>query len=117
MAALEKVLASGVPIVMIHLPIAPELAAGSPDYSGTQRALWSSLEEAVGQKALRLEDYMPEAALKDPLRLSHTATNHHPSAFGMQVYADAITEILRQAGFLAGGGPVDDKDTGAKPLR
>lgn len=98
-AALASLRESGVPLLLIHLPIAPELAEGSAMLLGNQAALWDSLEAATGRPTYRLADYI-DPPLADPLAMSHKPTDHHPSPFGMQVYANAITRIMAEAGIL-----------------
>lgn len=96
MRALEE---SGVPMLLIHLPIAPELMEGQPMLLGFQQELWRSLEAATGQRSHRLADHIVPP-LDDPLAMSHQPTDHHPSPFGMRVYAHAITRILAAEGVL-----------------
>jgi len=99
-AALERLRDSGVPLILIHLPIAPELMEGQPMLLGFQEELWRSLEAATGQRSYRLAEHIVPP-LDDPLAMSHQPTDHHPSPFGMQVYANAITRILAEEGILA----------------
>ncbi|MFC3230492.1 SGNH/GDSL hydrolase family protein [Marinibaculum pumilum] len=98
-ADLARLREAGVPIVLIHLPIAPELVEGEAMLVGNQAALWTSLEEALGRPAYRLADFIVPP-LDEPFAMSHQPTDHHPSPFGMQVYANSITRILAQEGIL-----------------
>ncbi|MEQ8346448.1 MAG: SGNH/GDSL hydrolase family protein [Sneathiellaceae bacterium] len=97
--ALQALRDTGVPLLLIHLPIAPELAEGEAMLLGNQEALWKSLEAATGQQVHRLADHI-DPPLADPMAMSHKATDHHPSPFGMQVYANAIARIMAQEGIL-----------------
>lgn len=86
------------PFLFVHLPIAPELQVGSYQTSPRQIALWESLERMAPGLVHELRDVIP--ALDDPLRMSFSATNHHPSIYGMEIYAEGIAETLRRAGML-----------------
>ncbi|MFC3230490.1 hypothetical protein ACFOGJ_24795 [Marinibaculum pumilum] len=89
--------ASGIPFAFIHLPIAPELPAGY-QISPRQAALWSDLRTLAPDRVIELKPVIGN--LPDPLRMSITPTNHHPSRFGMEVYARAIETALADAGLL-----------------
>jgi len=88
----------GVPFLFIHLPLGPELAAGAYQVTPAQQALWQSLERLAPGQVHELKDAIPP--LDDPLKMSFSATNHHPSLAGMQIYAEGIAEVLAKAGLL-----------------
>ncbi len=101
-AAMERIRQSGVPFVLVHLPIYPEVTQGmAPQLRRNDAALWRSLEAAAGQAVRSLLSAWP-AELDDPARMNNSPTDYHPSPFGMQVIAGAIADILQRDGLVAG---------------
>ncbi|MFC3230498.1 SGNH/GDSL hydrolase family protein [Marinibaculum pumilum] len=103
--SIARIRDSGVPFVLVHLPIYPEVTDGmAPQFRGPDAALWDSLEAAAGQKVRSLLSVWPED-LEDPARINNAPTDYHPSPFGMQVIATAIADILQRDGLLPAGNP------------
>ncbi|HEY9081030.1 SGNH/GDSL hydrolase family protein [Magnetovibrio sp.] len=89
--ALEKM---GIPYVIVHLPVSPEVAMGKEaDLFPKRAALWNSLESVTGKKILGVTDYIP-MPLEKPSRMDASPDNLHPGPFGMKIYADAITKMV-----------------------
>ena len=101
-AAMARIRDSGVPFVLVHLPIYPEVTQGmAPQLHRNDAALWRSLEAAAGQKVHSLLSVWP-ADIGDPARINNSPTDYHPSPFGMTVIAGAIADILQRDGLVAG---------------
>jgi hypothetical protein len=98
MRSLARVKAAGVPWVLFHLAIYPEIEAKT-EYilRPHQPALLHSLEAVTGKKVLRTTDYvrMPVPQAK---RMRATADDNHPSLWGMEFYARAVAEALVRNG-------------------
>jgi lysophospholipase L1-like esterase len=96
MAAVERLRATGIPLMLFHLAYYPEVGARREAILDSQQAaLWKSLEQVTGQRVLRTTDYvrLPIAA---PERLNVSADDFHPSLWGMQFYADGVADALVQ---------------------
>ncbi len=97
-AAVDRLQASGVPVVLVHLPIYPEVLAGEIQFRGSDRALWDSLEAAFGQPIDSLLPHWPD--LPDPAVMNASPQDYHPSPTGMAIIADGIRQVLRDRGAL-----------------
>lgn len=92
---LEKLRATGKPILFIHLPYYPELKAGKNIIPDTEQfALIESLEKTLGSRVVYASGYITPP-MDDPSRMNVTSENYHPSLFGMNVYADAVSGIIQ----------------------
>lgn len=90
-AAVEK---TGVPYIIVHLPLSDEVETGKEAIlTGGREKLWKSLERITGKKIYNVIDYI-DMPLKDPHRMDASKTNKHPSPWGMNLYANAITEMI-----------------------
>lgn len=94
---------TGVPVYLAHLAIYPEMLEGK-EYLLTPQgdSLLHSMEDIVGSRAFATTDYV--AIPDDPARMNLSADNYHPSLFGMEVYANAVANMILQNGLLAPAG-------------
>jgi hypothetical protein len=92
--------ANGIPYLLVHLPIYPEVQANKEFIMyRQQRRLLQSLTALTGQEIYRLLDYV-EMPIEQPERMNVTPDNYHPSRWAMEFYAHAITELLLRNGSL-----------------
>jgi lysophospholipase L1-like esterase len=85
---------NGIPYLLIHLPIYPEVKANKEFIVDRQEQhLLESLNFITGHDIYRLLDYV-QIPVEQPERMNVTPDNYHPSHWGMEFYARAITEIL-----------------------
>ena len=86
---------SGVPLLLVHLPLGGSLAREEefwlpkPEYS----ALLNSMEKAVGQNMIPMRPRI-HTPPSDAMKLCQTPQNCHPSELGMEVYAQAVFEMI-----------------------
>ena len=118
---------NGIPYLLVHLPIYPEVQATQKFMlekqehhplasladviypvilvnkefimSRQQRRLLPSLTALTGQEIYRLLDYV-EMPIEQSERMNVTPDNYHPSRWGMEFYARAVTELLLQNGHI-----------------
>ncbi|MFC3230495.1 SGNH/GDSL hydrolase family protein [Marinibaculum pumilum] len=93
------VLASGVPVRLVHLAIYPEILEGR-EYliSAQQQRLLDSLHAMFGQEAAMT---LPHADPPDDLMsINKSETDFHPSLRGMEFYGDAVADILIDEGLV-----------------
>jgi hypothetical protein len=84
----------------VHLPIYPEIKAGSYHAPMHKAALLSDFEHLLGGPVLKSLPYV-KAVSGDVDRIPiGNSDNIHPSPFGMQVYATALAELLDGSGLL-----------------
>jgi hypothetical protein len=92
----------GIPIKLVHLAIYPELKRGQ-EYvlSDSREALLESLHRIVGHESLRTTDYIeiPE----DLKAINVGPGNYHPSAVGMDFYAEAVARMILRNAWLGEG--------------
>ncbi len=95
----QQVAETGVPLQMMHLAIYGELRE-EREYILPENGepLLSSLEDMVGQKAERTLDHVAIPAGVERIKISED--NQHPSAFGMDFYAEAVANMIIEKGLL-----------------
>lgn len=99
--AMARIRQSGVPFVLVHLPIYPEVSQGmKPQLHRNDAALWQSLEAAAGKPVQSLLSAWPEG-IDDLARINNSPTDYHPSPFGMTVIAATVADILQRDGLVA----------------
>lgn len=92
----------GIPYIIVHLPISDEIVSGKKAILNThEQGLWDSLEVLAGRKILAVSDFI-DKPLDDPYLMDASPTNKHPSPWGMQLYANAITRMLEKEGLIQG---------------
>jgi GDSL-like Lipase/Acylhydrolase len=87
-----------VPIVLVHLPIAPEVKAGKEFQIEASAQIAAAISAMTGKPVHGLLDYLPPMAAPDEMSIS--STNAHPSKFGIEMYAAAVTALLTKEGYL-----------------
>lgn len=100
---IDKLKASGVPLLPIHLPTLPEMRKDKPELFAFEEhgvpakqgeSLSSDLQDKLGQKWVHLFKAYPVKLRAQPLRLVHAENDSHPSPLGTQAMADAIELTL-----------------------
>jgi len=92
---------TGVPIAIIHLPIYPEVIENKEMIPAhNDEGLWASLEKLTGQNIHSLTQYMP-MPLENAEKMNASPTNFHPSPWGMDLYANAIADVLMKNGYVS----------------
>lgn len=90
-----------IPYVIVHLPISTEVKTGDEAIlSDKEQRLWHSLETATNKRVHGITEYI-DMPLEDADRMNASPTNMHPSPWGMQLYADAITKMLISRGLVS----------------
>lgn len=96
LAALQRLKAAGVPIVLFHMATYDELVAGHEYRLTTQEEkLLESLRRHVSPTIIETKINAP--AVPDLGAIRRGPTDSHPSLFGMQFYTDALTTGLRRS--------------------
>ena len=91
---------SRIPYAIVHLPYYPELKEGR-EYilQQGQASLLESLEQVTGHRVVELREVMPLPA--DRLdRMNISASNFHPSLFGMRLYSAGVAEAVIREGLV-----------------
>jgi len=94
MKNLERIRASGVPVVLVHFSIYDELLKGKEYIAGEQQMkLVDSLSDRLG---VPVYSTIPNAALPmdDLAAIKSSPNDAHPSLRGMSFYADVVSKIL-----------------------
>ena len=92
---IEKIKSTGVPFVFLHLPILEEMQKGHWTPSTQQQSLLDELMNLTGQRdVLFLSKYMVMAQ-KDYDTFKITPTDGHPSATGINNYAEAMVKLFK----------------------
>jgi hypothetical protein len=94
----------GIPFQVIHVQTLPEFRLGKGgylfngmsmhDHQGIARS--ESFEKVIWKKVIHLIDYYEPDDLADPVKLMTTEKNWHPSEFGREAMARAITNLVVQ---------------------
>jgi hypothetical protein len=97
-AAIAHLKLAGVPIILVHLPIAPEIKAGKEFQIEASAQIAAAISAMAGKPIYGLLNYLPPMA--EPDEMSMSATNTHPSKLGIEMYAAAVTALLTKEGYL-----------------
>lgn len=111
-AAAERVRASGAKLLLIHFPVRPEVEANTQyiwrfagwTKPGQGPALARSLDEVLGTETISLLRYLP-TPIKDFSRYTASQEDWHPNAAGIDLYADAVLNVLLERGIATGAAP------------
>jgi hypothetical protein len=111
-AAAERVRASGAKLLLIHFPVRPEVEANTQyiwrfagwTKPGQGPALAKSLDEVLGTETISLLRYLP-TPIKDFSRYTASQEDWHPNAAGIDLYADAVLNVLLERGIATGAAP------------
>ena len=98
-ANIEALKKSGIPYLVIHLPVLPEITE-QKEYSDAEveaiaRAVTAKRDEPV----YGLLDYMP-LPLQKTEQMTISDTDLHPSRAGMILYTDAVINLMSKTGRL-----------------
>ena len=98
---LAKIKESRTDWMLFHLAMSLEIKANHEYRLKRQgTALLESLERVTGKKVLRTTDYI-KMPVEQPERMKAAPDDEHPSLWGMNLYADAVSEAIIREGALA----------------
>jgi len=97
---MERLVAQGVPVVLMHLATVQELMSGQEYRLGPQENnLLQSLTAAVGRPPIEtINNFTP---VGDVRQIGRTAIDSHPSLIGMKAYAEAAANGLEARGLIS----------------
>ena len=99
MADLAGIMKAGVPFLFVHLALGKSISEGREfDLDSRGRQLLDNLQSITGTKVYKTTDFV-HPSREDALRMCATAYDCHPSDFGMEVYAEAIANMVLKSGF------------------
>ncbi len=94
MESFRALQATGVPYIIFHNAFYPEIKEGKEYITNFhEERLLKSLEETTGKTIYKTTDYI-KMPVERPERMNASETNFHPSEWGMELYSDAVTEVL-----------------------
>jgi lysophospholipase L1-like esterase len=96
-AAIATLNQTAIPYVLIHLPFYPEVKSGQEFSVPIMAQIARQIGRMTGRPMQGLLDYIPHP-VPNPERMNHSPENMHPSTWGMQMYADAVSEIVLKNG-------------------
>jgi lysophospholipase L1-like esterase len=96
-AAIATLNQTGIPYVLIHLPFYPEVKSGQEYWWPNLALIAQQIGRMTGRSMHSWLDYFPHP-LPNPERMNHSPDNMHPSPWGMQMYANAVSEIVLKSG-------------------
>jgi hypothetical protein len=89
-----RIKSSGVPFVIVHLPLGVSIKNDQEFwFEGNASLLLQSLEAATGQQVVRLRPYL-NLAPEEAMKICNMPTDCHPSRYGMELYAKAVTAVV-----------------------
>ncbi len=92
--SVRAVESTGVPYALVHLAFYPELKAGREYITNYREArLLASLARLTEKEILETRGHI-RLPIEDPERLIQSPSNYHPSRAGLELYADAVAEIV-----------------------
>lgn len=94
MRSLKIIEQSGAPYILMHLAFYPEFKEGK-EYilTNAEEKLLQSLGTVTGKEIFETTKRL-NLPLSDPLQYVQSPDNYHPSLAGLNLYADAIAELL-----------------------
>jgi lysophospholipase L1-like esterase len=93
LTSIETLNRSGIPYIVIHLPFYPEVSAGEEYMSPIMAEIGREISRLTGRPMHGLLDYIT-LPIGNPERMNSSKDNMHPSTWGMQMYAKAVTKIV-----------------------
>jgi len=85
---------SGVPLLLVHLPYSFEVSSGVEFSNKKSEHIATELSRITGQPMYGLIDRIGH--IDQPGRMNSSLSNMHPSAFGINLYAEAVSNIILQ---------------------
>jgi hypothetical protein len=96
-ADIARLRESAIPFVLVHLPIASEIKAQREFGIASSQELARAIGKMVDQPINGLSSYLPQ--IDDPEKMSVSPTDSHPSNFGIEAYAKAVSDLLMKLRF------------------
>jgi hypothetical protein len=95
-AAIDRLKASKIPVILVHLPTLPEVQSTGGDFElvGNRKSLIADLERALGRQFINLYQYYPIELKSSPRQLFQSDTDFHPSELGVEMMAAALEKML-----------------------
>jgi hypothetical protein len=100
--SIETLNRSGIPYILIHLPFYPEVSTGEEYMWPVMAEIGREISRLTGQRMHGLLDYIP-LPVTNPERINRSRDNMHPSTWGMQMYAEAVSKIVLKGGLTTNG--------------
>ncbi len=91
-AAVETLRSSAIPLLLLHTPYMPEIAAGRFPLSADSKDFLDAVEQKTQLKSASLLDTLPH--IDHPGDMAYAPDNLHPSAMARRLYAQAAADIL-----------------------
>jgi hypothetical protein len=90
---------SGVPILLVHLPYSMEVSAGTEFSDKQSKEIANGLTRMTGQPVHGLVSKI--GPIDRPERMNSSPDNMHPSTFGMDLYAEAVSKVVLESGLFS----------------
>ncbi|HKU98998.1 MAG TPA: SGNH/GDSL hydrolase family protein [Vineibacter sp.] len=90
----ERLRSLGVPVIFVHLPVQPELAAGRPLSSGAAAEIWRTIERDFATKVVTYFDLERRPVVPSVYNLE--PLDSHPNADGIKFYGDVAFSAIEQ---------------------
>ena len=90
--AVQKLMRSGVPVVLVHLPNKAEIVVGRPFRGREAEAIWTQLERDLGTRIVTLAAMEPRPAV--PTTIDLQPNNAHPNLDGIKFYGAYVTQVI-----------------------
>jgi lysophospholipase L1-like esterase len=104
--SLKTIEETGIPYVLFHLAFYPEIKLGREFTTNyTEAALADSLRQLTGHEIHETTRYV-HMPVENPERMNLSEDNYHPSRWGMELYVDAVVEMLIRNGHVKRGARV-----------
>jgi lysophospholipase L1-like esterase len=87
---------SGVPMLLVHLPYSMEVSAGTEFSDKQSKEIANGLTRMTGQPVHGLVSKI--GPIDRPERMNSSPDNMHPSTFGMDLYAEAVSKVILKNG-------------------
>jgi hypothetical protein len=96
--AIQAIHASHIPRLLVHSPVSTEVAAEKEYSMAEAETRAESFHRLTGMPTYGLLKYI--GPIDHPKRMNSSPVDTHPSKFGMELCANAVSEIILQEGFL-----------------
>jgi hypothetical protein len=98
MSDINGVMSSGVPFMFVHLALGKSISEGREfDLDNRGRKLMASLRDIAGAEIYKTTDFV-SLSREDALKMCFSDYNCHPSEFGMEIYAQAVSKMVLKNG-------------------
>jgi hypothetical protein len=97
-ADMAGIKSSGIPYLLVHFALGKSISEGREfDLDYRSRRLLDSLRDIAGVEIHKTGDFV-SLSRGDALKMCRAPFDCHPSEFGMEVYADAVSKMVRKSG-------------------